>query len=244
MTKTLKPKITVITPSNRGSEALEIVARSLNRQTFTDFEWLVGSPKDYKLLHEHIHVGDPSKEEGDYWVFNKLHNKLIKEAKGELIVSIQDWTSFQPDALEKFWFHFENDPKSIVSGVGNKFSDDSMLVQTWKDPRQRDDNGTFYEVYFNDIEGNFCSVPREAILAVGGFDEYLDKFAGMDWYSVLARIHILGGYHFFIDQTNISKSMVHGRYEAWEERNAIHGPYQERAQSYKENPVLDYLHGE
>lgn len=243
MTKTLKPKISVLTPSNRGKDAINVVAKSLMRQSFLDFEWVVGSPKkETELLLEHELCMDPPKLPGDYWVLNKLYNNMIRRASGELIVSIQDNTSFAPDALEKFWFHYQNDPMVIVSGVGNKYADDTYTKQTWQDPRQRIDKGSFYEVYFADIEGNFCAIPKDAIISVGGFDEELDKFAGMDWYSVLARLHLDGKYKFFLDQTNESKSIEHGRYENWEERNAIHGPYQERAKFYQEKThVLRFL---
>jgi len=235
-------KISVLTPSNRGTDALNVVARALMRQTFTDFEWLIGSPeKEKDILVEFNHVSDPRKLPGDYWVLNKLYNRMLKRATGELIVSIQDNTSFAPDALEKFWFHYKENPKSIVSGVGNKFLNDNFATQTWQDPRERIDMGSFYECNFADIEGNFCSVPKKAIKEVGGFDEHLDKWGGMDWFSVLARISLKGNYRFFLDQTNKSRSVEHGRYDQWEERNAIHGPYQERAEEYIKDPVLKYL---
>jgi len=235
-------KISVLTPSNRGTDALNVVARALMRQTFTDFEWLIGSPeKEKDILVEFNHVSDPRKLPGDYWVLNKLYNRMLKRATGELIVSIQDNTSFAPDALEKFWFHYKENPKSIVSGVGNKFLNDNFATQTWQDPRERIDMGSFYECNFADIEGNFCSVPKKAIEEVGGFDEHLDKWGGMDWFSVLARISLKGNYRFFLDQTNKSRSVEHGRYDQWEERNAIHGPYQERAEEYIKDPVLKYL---
>jgi len=235
-------KISVLTPSNRDFKALEIVSKGLMRQSFEDFEWIIGSPKapEGGLLMEYKHVGDPPKEQDDYWVLNKLYNSMIESAKGELIVSIQDNTFFDPDALEKFWFHYENNPMAIVSGVGDKYLSDQFMNKTWEDPRRRD-NGSFYECYFADIEGNFCSVPKEALYSVGGFDEWLDKHAGMDWYSVFARLHIKGEYSFYLDQSNESYSLEHPRYDDWEERNAIHGPYRERADMYKIEPVLDYL---
>lgn len=236
-------KLSVLTPSNRTLEGLKVVEKALRRQTFSkdSYEWVIGSPqKPEGLTLPFIWVQDPKKEEDDYWVFNKLMNKMVREAQGELIVSIQDFTSFTPQALNKFWFHFINNPNSAVSGVGGKYSDDTFIEQVWKDPRERDDQGTLYETYFNNWEGNFGSIPKKAILDVGGFDEYLDKYAGMDWYSVNYRAEKLG-YTYYMDQTNKSFSLEHGRYDYWEERNAINGPFQKRTKHYKDNNyVLGY----
>ena len=234
-------KISVLTPSNRDLEALNVVAKGLMRQSFEDFEWIVGSPRKPVggVLVDFKHVLDPKKQEDDYWVLNKLYNKMIREAEGELIVSIQDNTYMAPDALDKFWFHYQNNPMAIVSGVGDKYVTDEFVSPTWKDPRRRD-NRSFYECYFSDIEGNFCSVPKKALYSVGGFDEWLDKHAGMDWYSVFARLHMKGEYAFYLDQTNELYSLEHPRYDDWEERNAIHGPYKERAAFYMDNE-LNYL---
>lgn len=235
-------KISVLTPTNRNIKGLEVIEKSLRRQSFGDFQWIIGSPTKPDISSDFVWVQDPPKQEGDYWVLNKLYNAMLKEAKGELIVSIQDYTAFDPGALSKFWFHYENDSKAIVSGIGDKYKDDNFIAKTWSDPRRREDFGSFYECYPQDIEWNFCSCPRKALEEVGGFDEYLDKYAGMDAYSVMDRIDMFGGYKFYLDQTNESYSLEHGRYDSWEERNAIHGPYQERRKFYLENgPVLEYL---
>lgn len=236
-------KISILTPSNRDVEGLKIIEKALRRQSFTDFEWIIGSPSNPSEVEMNYKwIVDPEKDEGDYWVLNKLYNKMIEAAEGELIVSIQDYTSLTPEGLSKFWFHYNRNNDVIVSGVGNKYSDDSFISKVWQDPRERQDGDSFYECYFADIEGNYCAVPKHAIYEVGGFDEHLDKFAGMDWYSVLARMHLSNKFKFFLDQTNKSFSLVHGRYEDWEEKNAIHGPYQDRVKHYtSEGYRLDYL---
>ena len=52
------------------------------------------------------------------------------------------------------------------------------------------------------------------------------------------RIALKGGYDFYLDQTIKSYSLEHGRPNGWEEKNAIHGPYQEIRKAYVENPTL------
>ena len=66
------PKISVITPTIRPA-GLAILRKCLLEQTFTSFEWLVDI--NYTGKHD----------------LNASYNRLIKRAKGELIVSLQDY---------------------------------------------------------------------------------------------------------------------------------------------------------
>lgn len=219
--------ISVLTPSVRP-EGLKLVEKALKRQTFRDFEWIVVKPE-----------GEKPKDL--YWTVYRDYNRGIKQSKGELIVSVQDYTYFNPDTLSKFWFHFKEEPKTLVTGVGNKYQDDTWLVQTWKDPRERADQGSYYQCFYNDIEFNLASLPREALYSVGGFDERLDKYSSLCGLDVTDRLNIQGGWDFKIDQTIKSYSLEHGRLPNWEENSPLKGIYQAHRQSYIANPTLNYL---
>lgn len=219
-------KISVITPSVRP-EGLKLVEKALKRQTFKDFEWIV---QDRENLPE-----------GCVWTLNRDYNKAIRKSKGELIVSWQDWTYAKPDTLERFWTHYELEPTVLVGAVGDKYADDTWTVKTWQDPRERDDQGTYYPCFFNDIEWNLCSVPRKALEAVGGFDENMDQFYGMDGYSVNERINMVGGFDFKLDQSIKSYSLEHGRNERWDDLNWLGERYNNYHIRYVENPRLPYL---
>lgn len=225
--ETTNPKISVITCTVRP-EGLPLVEKALKRQTFRDFEHIIQG-KDYPT------------PEGYAWTLNHDMNVALRKAKGDLIVSWQDWTYTGPETLEKFWTHYEQHPNYLIGAVGNKYASDNFIIKTWQDPRERNDQGSFYPCYFSDIEYNLCSVPKKAFYDVGGWDEDLDRWFGMDGYSVNDRLAILGGYDFYLDQTIKSYSLEHGRPQMWEENNAIHGPYQEKRKSYVVNPVLNYL---
>jgi len=234
--------ITVITPTIRP-KGLEIVDIALKRQTFRDFEWLVGSPTNTgygKWVKDNF--------KGGVWTLNRIYNKLIKKAKGNLIVSWQDYTFADPDCLEKFYFHFNNEPKTLVSGVGNKYTTvyPELGAKIWQDPRERDDQGTFYSVYPSDIEWNLASIPKQSLYNIGGFDEALDYLGyGLDGFSVNYRVDDLKeGYDFKIDQTIKSYSLAHGRADDWEEKNLIHGGYNKYMAKLKavgKYPKLEYL---
>ena len=201
--------ISVITPSVRP-KGLKIVEKALNRQSFKDFEWLVND-KRYK---------------GGVWGLNRAYNDLIRQSKGELLVSWQDWTFADPDCLEKFWLHFQAEPKTLVTAVGNKYADDTWMVKTWQDPRQRDDQGSYYQCFPWDIEWNLCSVPKQALYDIGGFMEDFDfEGYGMDGLGVNERINEIGGYDFKIDQSIKSYSLEHDRPKDWDKFNLLGDKY-------------------
>jgi len=219
--------ISVITPSVR-LEGLEIVEKALRRQTTTDFEWLIND-KRYK---------------GGVWGLNRAYNDLISRAKGELLVSWQDYTFADPDCLEKFWLHYQSEPKTLITAVGNKYTDDTWTAKTWQDPRERDDQGSFYQCFPWDIEANLCSIPKQAMYDVGGFDEEMDfEGYGFDARGVFERLEMVGGYDFKIDQGIKSYSLEHGRPEGWDENNMIGQwvDYKKKMIDSKAYPVLKYL---
>jgi len=231
--------ISVITPTIRP-DGLKLVEKALKRQT-VDFEWIIGSPFKPEVSIPHIWVKDPLKEKGDYWVIYKSYNAMLRKAKGDLIVTWQDYTYTPPDTLERFEFHFKQEPKTIVGAVGNKYDDEEWKVKIWQDPRERDDQGSFYQCYFNDIELNLSAFPKEAFYAVGGFDEYFDKYSSLCGLDVLARLNVLGDYDFKLDQTIKSFSTEHGRLPDWEKNSPFKGVWQKRLEYYQTHPVLKYL---
>lgn len=229
--------ISIITPTIRP-EGLEIVKKGLDRSIIPYEEWLIGSsfePKYGKWVKDDF--------TGGIWTLNRCLNKLIKEAKGDLIVSIQDYTFFAPDALDKFNFYYKQDSRNIISGIGDKYEEvyPERGKKVWVDPR-RDVYEKFSECPFHYIEGNFCAIPKQAFIDIGGFDESMDFIGfGLDFYSLLDRLDIQGKYKFYIDQTNESYSLTHGRVKDWDERNIDAQTYKGLREKYVINPVLSYL---
>jgi hypothetical protein len=229
--------ISVLTPTVR-EKGLDIVLKGLCRQTIPCGEWLIGSRFDPLIS---TWVRDDF--EGGFWSFGRIMNKMLRQAKGDLIVSIQDYTFFNPEALEKFQFYFEKDPLSIVSGIGDKYDSvyPELGVRTWTDPRRQAGKG-FHECPFHYIEGNFCAFPKQAFIDIGGLDESLDFLGlGLDFYSLLDRLNIQGKYKFYLDDTNESFSLMHDRVKDWDEKNITTEQYKEKRKEYLVNPVLNFL---
>lgn len=223
--------ISVITPTIR-KDGLPLVMKALKRQTFEDFEWIIGSYFNVDHIIENMNV-DMAWIKDEYkdgiWSLNRIYNDLIVKSRGELIVSWQDFTYANPDALEKFWNNYQA-TKGAVSGVGNKYADETWSVKTWQDPRERADQGSFYACTPQDIEFNFCAVPKQSLCDIGGFDEEMDFLGfGMDGVSVAERLDAVGCMT-YLDQSNKSYSVGHSRPKGWDEHNLLGQGYFKRRQ--------------
>ena len=215
--------ITVISPSVRP-DGLKIVERCLKRQDFTDWEWLVIAPKrlsgDIQALSLPCTLlEDPPKRSGDFWSLCKAWNLGYSTARGELIVNIQDMIWFPPDTLGRFWRHYQNNPKSLVTAVGDHYErqDDrgEPINKVWQDERDR---SKFAEISNSELEMTMCSVPKQAILDCGGVDEEYDKGPGVQEKEMGLRIKLLG-YQLFIDPTIEYKAIKHARLtDDWDDK--------------------------
>lgn len=223
------PKITVITPSIR-KEGLKIVEQALKKQTFRDFEWLIGSPFDPEIS-EAKWVKDDFK--GGFWTLNRCWDALFKKANGELIICWQDNIWCPPDTLEKFYNNVLATGE-MVTGIGDQYEKIGKYgkpeIKIWNDPRRTKKYGSFYEVNFNDIEFNLAAFLKKLIEEVGGIDIELDfRGYGADLFQVADRLNDLG-HRFYIDQTCESYTIRHGREKKdWDEKHILlNGEYQKR----------------
>jgi len=242
-------KVSIITPTIR-LKGLNILKECLSKQTFKDAEWLIGSPFDPKIKRA-IWVKDDFKE--GLWHLNRIYNKLIQTAKGELIISLQDFVWISPTGLEQFWNDYQK-TKGVISGVGDQYERLNKWgkpeIKIWADPRKRSDEGSFYECEWVDGEWNWCAVSHEALVKIGGFDEEMDfRCRGVDAFETNERLQEIG-YKFYLDQHNESFTLRHGREnyggeEAWQKSHGLfNGEYQKRKKELKSQskwPYLDYL---
>ena len=246
-------RVSIITPSIR-EKGLDVIRESLLNQTFTDWEWIVCSPfkvEDAIWVHDNF--------DGGYWSLNRCYNALFKKAQGEIIITWQDFIWLPPDALEKMVRAVEM-TGGVVSGIGDQYgrlNEDTGKpeVKIWDDPRKTDKYGSLYECHPNDIEFNFAGFPRKIPFAVGGFDEHLDFLGfGGDQLQFMERVDELG-YKSYLDQTNESFTLRHGRddfggEDYWNEKHVLfsfvegHSIYDNRKKELKDKemwPRLTYL---
>lgn len=206
------PKISVIIPTVREVDLNE---KCLKKQTFTDFEVIIARPE--------------GKPEGCVWTFNRDMNTALKKAQGELVVSYQDKIWMHPTGLEKFWEAYKATGQ-CVSGVGHIYQSldeyGKPENRVWSDPRMRTDLGTFYECMPNDWELNYACAPLKAFYDIGGFNERMDEYYGMDNVDVALRMD-KKGWKFYLDQTNECRGLYHERNPKWDELHWMHHGFYE-----------------
>lgn len=234
---------------------LGIVRKSLNRQTETSFEWIIPTPKKYGTAVRNI-VGNsglvldtPKKKSYMVWDLNSSYNLALKSARGKLIVSYQDGIWTKPDLLESLWFHYKNDSRNVVGAIGDQYSDVNEygmpINRVWEDPRKRNDCGSFYECYPEDVEFSLAAIPHSGLIKIGGFDEELDRYYSGDNISVMQRLYDCG-YKPMLDQNIVYRAIKHGRASPeWNEKHAIlTGTYEKRKEELIKSgqwPQLPYL---
>jgi len=211
-------KVSVLIPTNRPGGLLHASA-SLPQQTFDDFEILIGTPFDPGF-------GRWVKDDfqGGFWSLNRIYNRLFAEAKGELLVSLQDFIWVPPTGIQNFWKAYEK-TGSCITGVGDQYKtvayDGWHGAPVWYDPRKDWYSGFAECKDALNHEWNWGCFPRAAVMDIGGMDEELDFLGyGGDQPSAVERLRD-NGQRFFIDPANEIFAQKHGRPDNWDDKHVI-----------------------
>lgn len=207
-------KISVITPSIRP-EGLEITRQSLLKQEFKDFEWIV----DINWVGSHD--------------LNAAYNRCIKRAGGELIVSLQDYISIAPDALQKLWEAYENNPNTFITCPVGKETENTI---NW-DWRHSPDSVMEWQQW----EIDFGACPKNCLYEIGGFDEEIDGFWSCDNVNVGCRAE-LAGFKFMCFRDVVGIAQDHDAFVEHPFRKYYKPIFnQMRMDEFKEGLKIDYL---
>jgi len=163
-------KISVITPSIRP-EGLKIVQQSLEKQTFQDFEWLT-------------EIGIPGRGHD----LNAAYNRALRRARGELIVSLQDFIKAPPQYLQKFWDTYQKEKTVFWTapvGKVNNLEYTGKIIWDWRAFADAAVDWKCWEI-------DSGAAPLSALRQIGGFDEELDGFWSCDNLNVGCRADIAG----------------------------------------------------
>lgn len=212
----ITPKISVLSPSIRPA-GLKYTQESLQKQTFKDFEWLV-------------ELGLP----GQGHDLNAAYNRMLRRARGELIVSLQDYITIPEDGLEQFWTEYQKDKETLFTAPVGKTLDGENITWDWR---------TFApeEMSWQRWEIDWGAAPLEVLKKIGGFDEELDQFWSSDNLSVGLRANMFG-YKFKNLPDNQAVAFNHDAQFPHPFRENFNPEFtNQRLESYKFNPKLTYL---
>jgi len=166
---------------------------------------------------------------------NEAFNKMIRRAKGELIVFYQDFIKIPPDGLRKFWEEYQQDKNTLFTAPVGKVKSFADETPAW-DWRDHTD-----ECDWTRCELDWGAIPKKILLEIGGFDERLDQWWSFDNVSVGKRA-FLKGYKFknvrynpaiALDHDAIIEHPFRPKYNPQEVNKILN--------EYESNPTLDYV---
>lgn len=218
-------KISVITPTIRP-KGLEIIQECLKRQTLQDFEWLV-------------EVGVPGKGHD----LNAAFNRMVKRAKGELLIFYEDYTKILDDGLERFWKAHEEHPDTMFTsplGKVDSFTDPHPRWD-WRANKQKETQKDYTNCLSRCWEIDWGCAPKKALFDVGGFDTELDKWWSGDNVSVAIRAE-MKDWKFKCLFTNPAVAWDHDAHQMHPFRDKFNSSFlADRINAYKAGLQVDQL---
>lgn len=214
----MAPRISVITPSIRP-KSLAINQGCLASQTLQDFEWLteIGIPRQgYDL--------------------NRAYNRMLRRARGQLIVFYQDYIRIPKDGLEKFWAAYMQD-------AGTFFTSPVGKTMNWRNPKWDWRAHTEGKIDWMRWEVDWAAAPLAALKEIGGFDEWLDEHTWtFDNVNVGLRAD-MAGYAFGVLRDNPALAFDHDQVmkHPWREKNYHPEFHNQRLDEIRKGLKLDYL---
>jgi len=160
--KQYKYTFTVFTPTYNRAYIINRVFDSLMKQTFKDFEWLIvddGSSDNTQEVIEEFKktawfpIRYIYKENGGK---HTAYNRGIKEANGELFLVFDSDDSCIGNALERFYFHWNNipsDKKDKFFAMGALCQDQNGKIIGDKFPEDVFDSDTIESTFKYNIQG-------------------------------------------------------------------------------------------
>lgn len=219
-------KISVVTPTIRPL-GLEIMKQCLEEQTEQDFEWLVEVG-----LNRHD--------------LNAAFNRMIKRAKGELIIFYEDFTKIRPDGLERFWKAYQDNPGTLFTApLGKVDCDwDEKPRWDWRAMKQDESQTDYTNCRWQTCEFDWGACPKKILFEIGGFDEELDKYWSCDNVNVGCRAN-LAGYKFKCVFTNPALALDHDKFIKHPFRENFKPAFNsERMTLFESGFKIDYLNDE
>ena len=176
---------TVFTPSYNRATLLPRIYECLEKQTFRDFEWLIVDDGSKDNTAEVI-KGLQSKASFPLRYVAKPNggkhtavNRAARDAEGYLIAILDSDDWFAPNALERFWHHWQSipaDQQQKFCGVTALFADPAGKIVGAKFPRDILDSDPIDLRYRYKVSGDKGGVLRTEVLRQFPYPEDVGRF--------------------------------------------------------------------
>jgi glycosyltransferase involved in cell wall biosynthesis len=164
---------TVFTPSYNRARTLPRVYQSLQRQTFHNFEWLIvddGSSDDTRSL---VKAWQAESNFPIRYIYQENQGKPaafnhgVREAHGELFLTLDSDDECVPEALERFNFHWDSIPANVkphFSAVTVLCKDQNGKLVGDKFPKDVFDSDTIEVTFKYGVDGEKWGFQRTDVL--------------------------------------------------------------------------------
>jgi glycosyltransferase involved in cell wall biosynthesis/SAM-dependent methyltransferase len=200
--KRVPPKLTVIIPAFERPDALKKVLEGLEDQTLlrAEYEVIVVVDGSHSKV---VEVAKTARTSFSLRYFPIPHqgetaarNFGLKQAAAEFIVSLDDDSIPEPQFLERHICRLESEEGIVVCGDVRRHaaSPQKSLAEIfdWSEGYHARITQAGYEPSFIDLPDNNFSIRRSHLLQVGGWDEELKGYGGIDDWELGYRLEQIG----------------------------------------------------
>lgn len=173
----MNPTVSIVISTYNRLERLKKAVESVQKQTYTDWELIVV----YDGHGDYLNVEDKRVTEMSIDHFGcdtRPKNEGIKASKGRYIALLDDDNTWRPDHLQALVTALEKAPDNVAMVYGDRW----IVDERGEIPSQRGIASDFNPPLMmqrNYIDTSDVLIRREALVAVGGFDERYRKY--VDW---------------------------------------------------------------
>jgi glycosyltransferase involved in cell wall biosynthesis len=226
---TNQPKVSIITPTIREGW-WRIMSENLSNQTYKDFEWIIIDDyktdrraiaekyaKEYKLDIKYLR-GEKTRFYNRRCGLVAANNMGWKNAKGELLVWLQDFILIPDNGIEQLVDLYNHNPDAMIAPVDVYYEckpadmknkedwwkdKDVLTTESWRNIRVKN-QGTRDSENPYDWEANYGAIPKHILDKLNGWWTFMDDGLGYDNTEITYRALKLG-YRLIVDDTNIAK---------------------------------------
>lgn len=199
-------KFTIFTPCYNGAHTIHRVFKSVETQTFYDFEWIIvndGSTDDSHNIIQELIAKSPIKDKIIYKTQENsgkhiTWNRVIKIAKGEWFIPADCDDSFIPETLAFFNDKLESNANVKLSGINVCcFNPDNGERIGSMYPHNGILSNNIELDYKYNIEGEHWGCINKELLASIPFPEVKGHFFGENylWYSITKKGYMVACYN-------------------------------------------------
>lgn len=237
------PLVSIFTPTIREGW-WRIMSENLAAQTYKNFEWLIID--DYKVDRREISEKYAKKYGLNIRYFRgaktfngnrkcglvRANNLAWKNAKGELLVDLQDFVLIPNTGIEQLVDIYNHNPDALIAPVdvmydckpanrenkedwwadeewadipGADYAESILTTESWRNVRVQNLGMRESENPF-DWEANYGAVPKHILDKLNGWWEFMDDGLGYDNTEVAYRA-LKMGFRLIIDDSNIAKAV-------------------------------------